>query len=109
MLCRVPSSAGGERVSKGATGVFFCYALPALDQRLESSPWRRARLTGISTTSREEILEGPGEIVASIRSQPNTPRECSEDEPTLHEIRAKVHQHIKNTYLKRLDAPVGAP
>ena len=28
-------------------------------------------------------------------------------EPTLLEIRSKVVQHIKNTYLKRVDAPVG--
>ncbi len=29
------------------------------------------------------------------------------EEPTLMEIRDKVLKHIKNGYLKRLDAPVG--
>ncbi len=53
------------------------------------------------------ILEEPGEIVASIRSTPNTPRKCATEEKNLVELRAKVEKHIKNSYLKRVDAPVG--
>ena len=53
------------------------------------------------------ILEEPGDIVASIRSTPNTPRKCATEEKTLIELRAKVEKHIKNSYLKRVDAPVG--
>ena len=56
---------------------------------------------------RETILEEPGEIVASNRSKPKTPRKCITEEVTLIEIRAKIERHIKNTYLKRVDAPVG--
>ncbi len=56
---------------------------------------------------RDAILEEPGEIIESIRSKPNTPRKCVTEEKTLKEIRAKVIKHIKNTYLKRVDAPVG--
>jgi hypothetical protein len=56
---------------------------------------------------RVAILEEPGEIVASIRSKPDTPRRCTTDEKTLVDIRGKIEKHIKNSYLKRVDAPVG--
>ena len=56
---------------------------------------------------REAILEEPGEIVANIRSRPNTPRRCTTEEKTFIEVRTKIERHIKNTYLKRIDAPAG--
>ena len=56
---------------------------------------------------RETILQEPGEIVATIRSKPKTPRRCNTEEKTLLEIRQRIEKHIKNSYLKRVDAPVG--
>ena len=56
---------------------------------------------------RDAILEEPGEIVASIRSKSDTPRQCTTEEKILVDIRGKIEKHIKNTYLKRVDAPVG--
>jgi hypothetical protein len=55
----------------------------------------------------ESILEDPGQIVASIRSEPSTPRECTTSKETLVDIRFKVERHIKNSYLKRVNAPAG--
>jgi hypothetical protein len=52
-------------------------------------------------------LEEPGEIVAGIRSKPETPRQCTTEEKTLVDLRSRVEKHIKNTYMKRVDAPVG--
>jgi len=99
---------GRKRPAKGARGVFFCYALPALDKEAgeftEEAGTTRWYLYDLD---REAILEEPGEIVASIRSEPETPRKCTTEEKTLVELRAKVEKHIKNTYLKRVDAPVG--
>ena len=99
---------GRKRPAKGARGVFFCYALPALDKEAgeftEEAGTTRWYLYDLD---RDAILEEPGEIVASIRSKPETPRKCTTEEKTLVEIRAKVEKHIKNTYLKRVDAPVG--
>jgi len=51
--------------------------------------------------------EEPGEIVESIRSAPDTPRRSTFEEQTLVDIRKDVEKHIKNSYLKRVDAPVG--
>ena len=99
---------GRERVSDGTRGVFFCYALPALDSEsgkftdeAGSTRWY------LYDFDRDVILEEPGEIVANIRSERQTPRNCTTDENTLIGIRSKVERHIKNTYLKRVDAPVG--
>jgi hypothetical protein len=99
---------GRERLSTAARGVFFCYALPALDKE-------KGEFTNEAGTTRwyfcdldrDAILEEAGEIAASVRSSMDTPRHCSVAQETLTALRAKVEKHIKNTYLKRIDAPVG--
>jgi hypothetical protein len=42
-----------------------------------------------------------------IRSNPKTPRKCELEQPTLVEVRKKVEKHIKNSYFKKLQAPIG--
>jgi superfamily II DNA/RNA helicase len=109
-LKRLPGAtfSGRKRPAKGAHGVFFCYALPALDKEVgeftEEAGTTRWYLYDLD---RDVILEDPAEIVGSIRSKPDTPRKCTKEEKVLIELRAKVQRHITNTYLKRVDAPVG--
>ncbi len=109
-LKRLPGAtfSGRQRVANCVHGVFFCYALPALDKEIgeftEEAGTTRWYLYDLD---RDAILEESGEIVASIRSKPDTPRKCNTEEKTIIEIRAKVEKHIKNSYLKRVDAPVG--
>ncbi len=109
-LTRFPGAvfSGRKRAAKGARGVFFCYALPAFDKE-QGEFTEEAGTTRwyVYDLDREAVLEEPAEIVASIRSKPETPRRCTSEEKTLVEIRAAVEKHIKNTYLKRVDAPVG--
>ena len=89
-------------------GVFFCYRLPAFDAGVDD-------FTDEAGTTRwylydlesDSIVEEPGEIVESIRSKPTTPRKTSMDQGELTELRDRIVKHIKNTYLKRVDAPVG--
>lgn len=99
---------GRQRPAKGTAGVFFCYGLPALDK--ETGEFTHEAGTTrwyLYDLGRNTILEEPGEIVASIRSDADTPRQCKTDEKTLVDLRGKLEKHIKNTYLKRVDAPVG--
>ncbi len=101
---------GRRRLSKGARGVFFCFALPALDKErddftLEAGPTRWY----LYDPDREQIIESAGRIVDSIRSNPRTPRRCVTEEKTLKQIRQKVQRHIRNTYLKQVQAPLNAP
>jgi SNF2 family DNA or RNA helicase len=101
---------GRKRVAKGVRGVFFCYALPALDKQKNPPEFTEEAGTTrwyLYDLDRDTILEDAGEIVASIRSKPETPRKCTTEEKPLIELRGKIEKHIKNSYLKRVDAPVG--
>jgi superfamily II DNA/RNA helicase len=99
---------GREKPVQGVHGVFFCFALPALDKELgDFTIEAGATRWYLYDLDRNTILEEAGEIVAHIRSTPTTPRHCAEEQPTLTELRGKIEKHIKNTYLKRVNAPVG--
>ncbi|MGD0096939.1 MAG: helicase-related protein [Terracidiphilus sp.] len=109
-LTRFPGAlfSGRKRPAKGVRGVFLCYALPALDkEKNEFTDEAGTTRWYLYDLDKAAILEEPGEIVASIRSTPDTPRTCTTEQKTLVEIRANVEKHIKNTYLKRVDAPLG--
>jgi superfamily II DNA or RNA helicase len=99
---------GRKRPAKGARGVFFCYTLPALDREAgeftEEAGTTRWYLYDLD---RDAILEEPAEVVGSIRSKPDTQRKCTTEEKSLIDLRSRVEKHIKNTYLKRVDAPLG--
>ena len=109
-LGRFPGAifSGRKRPAKGVCGVFFCYVLPAFDKQ-QNAFTEEAGTTRwyLYDLGRDSILEEPGEIVASIRSKPGTPRRCTTAETTLLDIRKRIERHIKNSYLKRVDAPVG--
>lgn len=99
---------GRKRLAKGSRGVFFCYSLPALDKELGKFTEEAGTTKWyLYVIDKDTILEEPSDIISSIRSKPNTLRRCITKENTLMEIRAKVLKHIKNTYLKRVDAPLG--
>jgi len=109
-LARFPGAifSGRERPAKGLRGVFFCYALPALDkEKNEFTEEAGTTRWYLYNLDREAIREEPGEIVESIRSTLDTSRHCTFEEKTLVDIRRDVEKHIKNSYLKRVDAPVG--
>ena len=109
-LKRLPGAtvSGRKRPARGVRGVFFCYALPALDkEKNEFTEEAGTTRWYLYDLDRGAILENPGEIAGSIRSTPETPRLCTTEEKTLVEIRTTIEKHIKNSYLKRVDAPVG--
>jgi hypothetical protein len=54
-----------------------------------------------------KIAEKPEDIAAFIRSTPETPRVVALAQAKLHDTRLKVEKHIRNTYLKQVQAPVG--
>ena len=101
---------GRRKFSEGASGVFFCYSLPALDAdegafTLDAGPTRWY----LHDLDADAIVESPGEIVESIRSKPNTPRRCEMGRTTLKDLRDKVCLYIRDSYLKRVNAPMDAP
>ena len=105
---------GKAHPTPGARGVFFCYRLPRPDYlqggETDKLPWSEAAGETrwyLYLLDQDRILEEPAEIIAAIRCEPDTPRRCLLEQATLAEIRDKVARHIKNTFLKRMQAPVG--
>ena len=101
---------GRRRAARRVHGVFFCFSLPALDKErgrfiLEAGPTRWY----LYDLDMEEIIESAGEIVESIRSRPQTPRRLRIEEPTLEDVRKRVLRHIRDTYLKQVQAPISSP
>jgi superfamily II DNA/RNA helicase len=107
---------GKQHPSPGARAVFFSYALPAPGaQEREEAASDTAAWTEEAGYARwylydldsKQILDDPSEIVGLIRSKPDTPRHRAIPNETLSEIRREVEKHIKNTYLKQVQAPIG--
>lgn len=55
----------------------------------------------------EQVSEDAPAINTVIRCDAATPRRTKIEQVTLTEIRQRVEKHIKNTYLKQVQAPVG--
>ncbi|MFA5263151.1 MAG: helicase-related protein, partial [Opitutaceae bacterium] len=104
-------------VSPGTRGAFFCYALPAQDKTktapgitIADVPWTEdAGFTKwyYYDFPSDQIIEEPERIIAVIRSQPATARNISITPSILQGVRAKVEKHVKNTYLRQVQAPLG--
>ncbi|MFL2666973.1 MAG: C-terminal helicase domain-containing protein [Burkholderiales bacterium] len=99
---------GRKKPRKGTKGVFFCYKLPSWNVEAEEfkiddgpSKWYMYEI------SNGNILEDISDIIDSVRSQPEEPRICTASTESLIDIRDKVKKHIKNSYLKSVDVPVG--
>jgi len=105
---------GREHPSPTAQAVFFCYALPAPrvgggDHDGETAWTEEAGYTQwyLYRLSDDKIVEGPEDVIKLVRSTPQTPRHRTLPDATLSDIRKKVEAHIKNTYLKSSNAPMG--
>jgi superfamily II DNA or RNA helicase len=102
---------GKRHPSPDTRAVFFCYRLPAEDKTAPpEQAWEgQAGRTGwyLYSLHDEQILDDAARIADVIRSKPETPRVVVIEKPTLREIRLKIEKHIKNTYLKQVQAPVG--
>lgn len=107
---------GKRHPVEGARAVFFCFSLPALDAARQAQgiddagAWTEEAGTAqwyLYDLANGRILEEAADIAAFIRSEPDTPRYCSLDEKNLSELRALMEKHIKNTYFKRVQAPIG--
>jgi superfamily II DNA or RNA helicase len=105
---------GKEHPKPGTKAVFFCYRLPR-PEVAEGKPEGELPWTEEAGETRwylyhiekQTILDEPSDIVAAICCTPETPRRCVIEKPTLSEVRGKIERHIKNTFLKAIQAPVG--
>ena len=107
---------GKKHPTPGTKAVFFCYALPGVGAEALrgdiSDPGLWTEEHGICQwclyeLETDHIIDNPMEIAEYIRCLPNTPRTCVQPQETLSDIRKKIDKHLKNTYLRQVQAPVG--
>jgi hypothetical protein len=93
---------------ESARAVFFCYRLPAKDattgQWDDQTSFTRWYLYDLTTG---DIKEDATRIFSLIQCEPDTLRRTVTLKETLTEIRREMDKHIKNTYLKKVQAPIG--
>lgn len=110
LLNNFPSKvfSGKEHFTLGAKAVFFCYLLPEKDistnQWTEEAGRSKWYLYDLET---KNIIDEPAEIIEFIRCNKDTPRITKMNKQDLIAIREKMDIHIKNTYLKSVQAPIG--
>ena len=106
---------GKLHLQPGTQAVFFCFALPGKDHTvtepvIESDGWTTAagRTAWLLLDLQSgKVLEEAAMIDAVVRCEPDTPRHCRIAQTTLSEARAKVEKHLKNGYLRQVQAPLG--
>lgn len=108
---------GKAHPTRGCQSVFFCYSLPATGVianenggSADAPQWTEEKgYTGwyLYSLADGRIEDEPGEIIRVIRSTPETPRRNATQRETLIDIRKKLDKHIKDTYLKKVQAPQG--
>jgi hypothetical protein len=88
-------------------GLFCAYRFPSLEPPAEGEPPRSGEVRWYFRISTGQVVEGLDDIDKTIRCLPETPRHLSSDAPTLAESRRAIERHIKDTYLRSLQAPLG--
>jgi len=99
---------GKEHPSPGAKAVFFCYSIPGKDP--STKEWTdEASITKwyLYDIDSENIIDKEADIIDYIRCNKDTPRRQTIPKDTLIEIREKMDKYVKNTYLKKVQAPIG--
>ena len=106
---------GKTHLQPSTQAVFFCYGLPGKDTTItepaqESDAWTLSAgytqwlLLNLQTG---KIDNDAAAIDAVIACAPDTPRHCQIAQITLSEARAQIEKHLKNGYLRQVQAPLG--
>lgn len=105
---------GKENIKPDTKAVFFCYARPAHD-RIKSEEtgediWSVAAgdvRWYLYDIAQDNIIEDAPNIIKFTRSDKETPRKLTIDQSSLSDVRTKIEKHIKRTYLRKVQAPIG--
>jgi hypothetical protein len=98
---------GKEHVNPDTKAVFFCYRLPAKnaegewDEQVSITRWY------VYDVESQEITDSAPQIFTWIQCHPETPRTNAIPRTDLKEIRLEMDKHVLNTYMKKVQAPVG--
>lgn len=93
----------------GEGGVFLCFELPALDVEQGAFTLEAGTVRWYLRTTGGAILEDVAAIADAVRSDPGTPRQTRAPRSDLLAARDAVVDHIRQSYLRALNAPLDAP
>lgn len=88
-------------------GLFCAYRFLSLEPPAEGEPPRSGEVRWYFRISTGQIVEGLDDIDKAIRCLPETPRQFASAPEALADSRRAIERHIKDTYLKALQAPLG--
>jgi hypothetical protein len=107
-LNALPIIHSGKKDPTTAHGIFFCYALPGFDTVVEDYTDEAGTVRWyLYDADTQNILEDATAIAKHIRATRETKRTFTMTEADVIAIRKKVLNHIKNSYLRKIDAPQG--
>ncbi len=109
-LDKFPSSifSGRTKPKKGTRGVFFCFRMPRWENEDQIFSTKNGPCHWyLYVIESGEIVTDITDIIETVKCKPDEPRKCQYELETLIDIRDKVRKHIKNSYLKNIDAPLG--
>lgn len=99
---------GKEHIYAKSKAIFFCYLLPVKDaQKDEWNDESGFTKWYLYDLENESIIEDPVEIFSHIQCDFAEQRKQSLSQESLKQIREKMDKHIKNTYLRSVQAPSG--
>ena len=81
----------------GVTGIFCCYKMPN-----DEVHWY------FYDTATDDVLDNVEQIWTEIRCDVETPRHIEAGQGGLGNARKKIEQFIRSTYLRSIQAPIGA-
>lgn len=103
----LPAKMYSGKASSQLNGVFFCYELPVKKSdgsMAEEGMYKWFVLDPAAKT----VSENVGAIWHAIRCEKNEPRIVTIAHDDFSTVRKMMEKHIRNTYLKKIQAPLGA-
>lgn len=103
----LPKKMFSGKMASVRKGYFFCYELP--NKRADGT-WSNGDglyRWYLIDEENDNLIDQTYEIWKSIMCDTEEPRVLSASEETFAEVRKKVESHIKKTYLRAVQAPVG--
>lgn len=88
-------------------GLFACYRMPASDSKGKNDKTSEVKWYFWDAIT-EKISENPETTWAAVRCLPDTQRFVQQGVTELASARKAIEKHIRNTYLKDVQSPVGA-
>lgn len=107
-LAQLPGAVFSGR-SSTMTGTFLCYQLPALDAQTGDFTLEAGTTRWYLLEAGGEVIEDSAAIAEAVRAEPATQRSVHAQRADLLAAKRTVERHVKNTYLRSLDAPLDAP